>query len=229
MKNIYLASTSFSNYSTEPLELLTSNNFNIKFNKKKRKLTSSEIVEELKGCIGVIAGTEIYSSDVIEKLSELKIISRLGVGLDNIDIESTKKNGVQIFSTQTSPAPAVVELVLGMILNLSRMITDQNNELKTGQWNKKMGTLNQGKTLGIIGLGTIGKRLVEVSKGFRFKIIACDFKKDSAFAKLHNIEYCDLGDLLSRSDIVSIHLNLTQQTENLINEQKLNLMKKNQY
>ena len=89
-----------------------------------------------------------------------------------------------------------------------------------------MGTLNQGKTLGIIGLGTIGKRLVEVSKGFRFKIIACDFKKDSAFAKLHNIEYCDLGDLLSRSDIVSIHLNLTQQTENLINEQKLNLMKK---
>ena len=138
MKNIYLASTSFSNYSTEPLELLTSNNFNIKFNKKKRKLTSSEIVEELKGCIGVIAGTEIYSSDVIEKLSELKIISRLGVGLDNIDIESTK-NGVQIFSTQTSPAPAVVELVLGMILNLSRMITDQNNELKTGSGIKKWG------------------------------------------------------------------------------------------
>ena len=126
---------------------------------------------------------------------------------------------------KTTPALAVAELVLGLMLDLARKITHQNNTLKSGIWEKKMGNLLHGKTLGIVGLGVIGKTLIKLVKGFNFKILAYDLNHDDKFAKQHGVEYCSLDTLILKSDIISIHLNLTKDTNQLINNEKISKMK----
>ena len=173
---------------------------------------------------GIIAGTEAYSEDVINKLPNLKVISRLGVGLDNIDLKIADEKGIKVFITN-SPAPAVAELILGLMLDVTRLISYHNQNLKEGKWEKKMGELLQGKTLGIIGLGTIGKALTRLVQGFDFKVLAYDQFKDEEFQKEYSVQYSTLVKLLKESDIVSLNINLSDQTRNLINKTRLKLMK----
>ena len=225
MKKIFIATTSFSTQSEEPLALLKSNNFQVISNNKGRKLKSDELIRKLSGFDGVIAGTEEYTKIVLNELPQLKVISRLGVGLDNIDLETAKKLRITISRTKTTPATAVVELSLNLMLDIARKITNQNNDVKNGVWNKQMGSLLQGKTLGIIGLGTIGKSLVKLVKGFNFRILAFDLFHDEKFAKEHKVNYCDIDTLLTQSDIVSIHLNLTAETKGMMNKERLYKMK----
>jgi len=226
LKNkILIAPTSFSQFSSKPIEQLSKEGYDILLNDKKRKLKSKELNKMLDGVNGVIAGTEKYSKEVLLKNTNLKIISRLGVGLDNIDLDYAKEKKIKIFTTKTTPAISVGELVLGLIINLARNISNSNNRLKSGDWDKQMGSLLRGKTLGIIGLGTIGKELIQISKGFDFNILAFDKNKDNSFAKENNINYCGLDTLLKDSDIISIHLSLNEITNSLINMEKIKLMK----
>jgi len=223
--NIYLATTSFGLHSDKPFQLLNQFTQNIKFNDAGKKLDSHDMVNQLNGIDGVIAGTEIYNKENLNQLNNLKVISRLGVGIDNIDIKYAKELGIKIFTTPTSPALAVAELVLGLVIDLSRKISLSHSDLKAKKWNKRMGSLLSGKTLGIVGLGTIGKQLVEISSGFNFNILAFDVNVDNEFKGKYNITYCSLDELLAKSDIISLHLNLTEQTKGLINKEKLNLIK----
>ena len=225
MNKIYIATSSFGVNDQSPIKLIESYSYKVLQNNKNRKLNSSEMAEELNDCVGVIAGTELYSKKNINDLSKLQVISRLGVGIDNIDLEAVKEKGIKIYTTQTTPAPAVAELVLGIMLDLGRKISYQNNELKSGIWKKEMGTLFYGKTLGIIGLGTVGKTLVKLAKGFHFNIMAFDLYKDEQFSKRYDITYCDLDTLLSQSDVISVHLNLTDETNQLLDSSKISKMK----
>ena len=225
MHKIFIATTSFSTQSEKPLALLKSNKCKVVSNNKGRKLKGGVLIRELSGFDGVIAGTEEYTKNVLNELSQLKVISRLGVGLDNIDLETATKLGITISKTKTTPAPAVVELSLNLMLDIARKITNHNNDVKNGVWNKQMGSLLQEKTLGIIGLGTIGKSLVKLVKGFNFRILAFDLFHDEKFAKEHKVNYCDIDTLLTQSDIVSIHLNLTAETKGMMNKERLYKMK----
>ena len=189
MLKIFIATTTFGQLSEEPLDLIRENGFGIIQNKTGKKVDEGEIIDMVGGAIGIIAGTERYSKSTLENLSNLKVISRLGVGMDNIDLRSAEKKDIKVYRTVTTPAPAVAELVLGLMIDISRHITQTNNLLKNGSWDKKMGYLLQGKTLGIIGLGTIGKELVNVAKGFDFHIIAFDKYKDIAAFLFNNIPY----------------------------------------
>jgi D-3-phosphoglycerate dehydrogenase len=194
-------------------------------NDKGRKLNEDELVEKISDFDGILAGTEVYSKRVLDKAVKLRAISRLGVGMDNIDLEFAKKKKIQVFKTQTTPAPAVAELTLGLILDLLRNISFQCSQLKTGIWKKKMGSLLSGKTLGIIGLGIIGKTLVEISQGFGLKYLAHDVQQDGVFAERYNLKYCSLNELLASSDVVSIHVNLSSETKNIIDIKALGNMK----
>ena len=227
MKKIYIASSSFATYSDKPLDLLRKNGISFKINDKGRKLTLEEISKLLKEYDGVIAGTEMYSKEVIRELPSLKVISRLGVGMDNIDLTFAKSRGVKIYKTNTTPALAVAELSLGLILSVLRKINVQNNQLKQGAWEKQMGELFSGKILGIVGLGTIGKQLVKLLRGFDLNIIAYDLHQNKIFAKENNIQYYEFETLLNKSDIVSIHLNLTVETKKLFDYNVFKNMKKN--
>jgi D-3-phosphoglycerate dehydrogenase / 2-oxoglutarate reductase len=225
MTTILIAPTSFGKVSQLPIDLLNSLDVNIINNNNGRKLKESEIIELGKDVQGIIAGTELYSKKVLGELPKLKVISRLGVGMDNIDLETAKRMGIKVYRTQTTPAQAVAELVVGLMLDVSRKISNQFSELKKGTWNKQMGGLLQRKTLGIIGLGTIGKTLVKLVKGFDFNILAFDLFHDEGFAKEYGVKYCDLDTLLSESDIISIHLNLTDETNQLMNAEQISKMK----
>ena len=221
----FIATTTFGQLSSKPLELLKSLNVDYSVNNKGRRLTEEEICDALVNVDAVIAGTEPYTENVLSSLPKLKVISRLGVGFDNIDIVTSKKKDIKIFTTKTSPAQAVAELTLGLILNLLRKITYHNNQMEAGIWKKNMGFLLSGKTLGIIGLGTIGKELVRIASGFGFHILAFDEQEDKLFAKDNDVTYCELENLLKSSDIVTIHLNLSDQTKLLIDKEKVKLMK----
>ena len=227
MNKVYIATSSFATDSDKPLSLLRNNGIFFKINDMGRKLTIEEINELLKDYNGVIAGTEIYNKDVINQLPNLKVISRLGVGMDNIDLAFAKNQGIKIYKTNTTPAPAVAELSLALILNILRKINTLNYQIKEGVWEKQMGELLSGKTFGIIGLGTIGKQLVKLLRGFNLNIIAHDLHKDEVFAKKHNIQYNEFKILLNKSDIVSIHLSLTIDTNKLFDYNIFKEMKKN--
>ena len=224
MSEIFLASPSFGQYSFRPKNILEEYNFTLRGNSFGRKLLPEEIVELAYNADGIIAGTESYSEDVINKLPNLKVISRLGVGLDNIDLKIADKKGIKVFITN-SPAPAVAELILGLMLDIKRRISNQNQNLKEGKWEKKMGSLLQGNTLGIIGLGTVGKALIRLVQGFDFIVLAYDQVKDEKFQREYNVQYTELNTLLKESDIVSLNINLTDQTKYLINKTRLKLMK----
>jgi len=225
MNKIFVATSTFGVHSKEPIKILEDESKDFIFNPLSRKLTSNELIKFAKDSDGIIAGTELYTKEVLEKLPYLKVISRLGVGMDNINQDEAKKRGINLFKTQTTPAPAVAELALGLMLDLARKISHQNNTLKSGTWKKEMGNLLHGKTLGIIGLGSIGKTLVKLVKGFNFNIMAFDLFQDEQFAKDHCVNYCDLDTLLSESDIISIHLNLTDETNQLMNAEQISKMK----
>ena len=199
----------------------------VELNNKGRKLTSKEVIDILQDYDGVIAGTELYTKEILRQISNIKVISRLGVGMDNIDLEFAKSMDIKVYKSKTTPALSVVELTLGLILDLLRKINQQNNQLKTGVWNKQMGELLTNKTLGVVGMGNIGKQLVKILKGFNLNIIAHDLNQDEPFAKEYNIQYTELDLLLQKSDIISIHLNLTDETNRLFDYNTFKKMKKN--
>ena len=169
---VNITTSSFGRCSNKPIDLLNDNLTDIQFNEYNRKLTTNELIKEAKDADGIIAGTELYNKRVIDNLHNIKVISRLGIGLDNIDIEAANIRGVKVFTTKTSPAPAVTELTLSLMLDVARKISSHNQNVKAGIWKKEMGVLLKEKTLGIIGLGTIGKELVKLVRGFNFKIFA---------------------------------------------------------
>lgn len=225
MKKIFISTSSFAQFSKEPLDLLKRNNFDVTINPYGRKLTKQESIEVYSKYDGIIAGTEIFDEEVLKISKKLKIISRVGVGLDNIDLNYAMKNNIVIKKSDTRPSLAVSELVVGLILDLSRKISSQNNQMKNGKWNKKMGVLLSGKTLGVLGLGHIGKTLVNLTKGFGLKYLATDIHKDEKFAKINNVKYCELEYLLEKSDIISIHLSLGENNKKIISDEEFKIMK----
>ena len=119
MKKIFIATTSFGVLDKTPIKILKNNSFDIVFNDKGRKLSSSEMFDCLSDCDGVIAGTEKYESDLLFNVNKLKVISRLGVGVDNIDINVAKELGIIVLKTKTTPAISVSELSLGLMIKTS--------------------------------------------------------------------------------------------------------------
>ena len=225
MKRIFIATTSFARHSDEALNFLKNHDCDISMNKSERKLRNNEIGKYINGCDGVIAGTEEYSKTILDQVSNLKVISRLGVGVDNIDLEYTEQKNIKVYRTKSNPALAVAELTLGLILDILRKTSLHSSRMKAGIWQKTMGSLLSGKMLGIIGLGTIGKQLVRLTMGFDLTYLAHDINVDEEFAGRNNVKYCELDELLDKSDILSIHLNLTRDTKSLINSEAYRKMK----
>ncbi len=197
----------------------------VDMNNRGRRLNEEELAKALSNCSGVLAGTGVYSAKVLKMPNKPKVISRLGVELDNIDMDIAQRNNIKVLRTQTNLALAAAKLILGLILDISRKIGIHNNQMRANKREKHMGHLLTGKILGIIGLGNIGKTLVDLTRGFNFKTFAFDLSHDKQFAEENNITYCDLDRLLKVSDIVSLHLNLSKETEHLLNDNRLGRMK----
>ena len=202
---------------------------NSNFNEEGIRYKGKELVNFLRDADGAIIGLEDITLDLLSKLPKLKIIAKYGVGLDSIDLDACKKSNVKVGWTPAVNKLSVAEMTLGFMIDLSRNLQLTSNQLKEGIWNKSGGKQLTGKTIGIIGLGHIGKELVRLLKPFNCRIVSHDILDQYEFCKINNIETLSLNHLLNKSDIVTIHTPLTTITHGLVDKSFLSKMKKDSF
>ena len=174
--------------------------------------------------IAVIRSSTQLTKEIIEKANNLKIIARCGVGVDNINVEFAKSKNIKVTNSPTANLISVVELTIALIINAARKINLSDIHLKEGKWNRKefIGMELSGKQLGIVGYGKAGRLVSERMKSFGMSIAFYDpYVKDWDGPE----KSLELDQLLSTSDVVSIHVIKTEETENLISKEKLDLLK----
>lgn len=201
MKKIFISTSSFGKSDPTPLEMLKAAGLEVSLNPYGRKLSREEIAALAANSEGLIAGTEPLDAEVLKRLRYLRVISRCGVGMDNIDLEAAKRRGIQVFNTPNSPAAAVAELTVGLILALLRHIPHMDRDIRARKWQKRMGNLLLGKKVGIIGFGRIGQKVAELVRGLGAQVVYCDPAVNKA-----GYTPVSLDELLSQSDIVSLHV-----------------------
>lgn len=217
--------------SQDPTDLLQKHGFDIRLSPHQRKHTPQETAALLGDVDVLIAGTEPLPAEVIAAgLPRLKHIARVGVGLDGLDIEFCQKNNITVTYTPDAPARSVVEQVFGLLICLCRRLVEAHEAMRRGEWTRHTGMLLQGKTLGILGCGRIGKQVANIARhGFGMYVLAHDIKRDQEWAERHDVQYVSLERLLSESDALTIHLPLTERTENIMNRQRIDSMKTNAF
>jgi D-3-phosphoglycerate dehydrogenase len=225
VRKVLISTSSFGQCGTEPLDLLTKAGFEPIINPYARKLTADEVVELGRECIGIVAGLEPLDGNVLERLPNLRCISRVGVGLDNVDLQAAATRGVEVRNTPEGPTRAVAELTVGLTLALLRRIPLADKNLRGGIWQKEMGSLLQGKTVGIVGLGRIGRKVAELFLSLGCVVVAADPLPDEEWLKNHPVSLISLDDLLRRSDIVTLHLAREPGAGPIIGEGEIERMK----
>jgi D-3-phosphoglycerate dehydrogenase len=189
--------------------------------------------EEIKEHIGaydaliVRSGTKV-TAEVIQAGKNLKIIGRAGTGVDNIDVDAATRRGIIVMNTPGGNTISTAEHTISMMLALARNIPQADASVKQGKWERKkyVGTELAGKTLGVVGLGKVGKEVAKRGQAFEMKVIAYDPLIAREVANKFNIELVDFDTVVKRSDFISIHTPLTEETENLFNKKTFTLCKK---
>lgn len=197
------------------------------------EITPAQIKEKIGNFdIVIVRSRTKLTAEMIEKANKCKIIARVGVGLDNIDVDAAKTKGIRVINAVEGAMNAVAELVLGLMLSLAREIPRADREIRNGNWLKKelMGTELSGKYLGIVGLGNIGKKLAKHARALNMNIIGYDvIPIPDDFTREVGLIKTDLETLLSSADYISFHVPLTNDTHHLVNTQRLAKMKKTAY
>ena len=222
---VLIATTSFGAEDVRPLRLLEERGIRYRLNPHGRRLTAAEVSMLLQEADGLIAGTEPLNAEVLREAKRLRVISRCGVGLDNVDLTAAEARGIAVLATTEAATNAVAELTLAGILALLRHLPTLDRRCKAREWKREMGRLLEACCVGIVGLGRIGKRVAELVSTFRAQVVAHDLREDREFARVHRIEYLSLDSLLRRADIVTLHVNLGPATTGLIRAEQLALMK----
>lgn len=228
MSRILASPSSMGKVGDEPFDLLRSNGYQIINNPYGRKLTEDEVIELAKDCIGIVAGVEPLNKKVLDALPNLKCISRVGVGMDSVDLDYAKQKGISVVNTPNGPTRAVAELAFGLTFALLRKIPQADADMKALNWQKQTGNLVINKKIGIIGLGRIGRTVAKLFTAIGNEVIAYDLYPDNEWAHLNKIEIKSLEAVLSESDIVSLHIPSSGEKP-LLDADKLNLMKTNSF
>ena len=224
---LFVSTHPFSSTSEIPMQLIKDNGIELSVNEHGRKNSSEELAQDIQDAEVLIAGTEKITEEVLKNALNLKLISRVGIGLDGIDFDLCKKYGVRVAYTPDAPTMAVAELCVAMILDLARKVTYTNNNLKTNNsWDRYMGTLLYGKTVGIMGMGRIGKSLVHLLSSFNVQFKVYDVEPDLAYGRLYNVKFVSKEEVLKSSDIVSVNVPLKADTKDYIALAELELMQK---
>lgn len=222
---ILISTSTFGTTNATPLTLLQEFGADCVMNPHGRKLRVQETIELVRECDGIIAGTEQLDRTVLAEAPRLKVISRCGTGLDNVDLTAAAERGIPVFNTPDALADAVSELTLGGMLDLLRQIAFTDRTIREGKWVKPMGTLLKGKTVGIIGLGRVGKALTRLLKPFGVTVLAYDPYHDLEFANQFNVRYAALDEVLTTSDVVTLHLSYSAEVYHFLDHTRLERMK----
>lgn len=190
----------------KPFELLESHGYEVVKNPYGRKLTEQETIALGKDCVGIVAGVETLNSRVIDALPALKCISRVGVGMDSVDINYAESKGIKVVNTPEGPTRAVAEFTLGLTLSLLRKIPNAHLDLKNKIWKKQTGNLLLDKKIGILGLGRIGKMVAEMFRALGNPVVGYDLFPDKDWASINKVELCEMNEVLTSCDVLTIHV-----------------------
>ena len=228
MNKVLITTVPFGDKDRLPLELLEGSNLDYVINPLGIKLTEDELAEMITDFDVIIAGTEPITAKVMDRATNLKMISRVGIGLDSVDLLAAKERGIIVSYTPDAPSPAVAELTIGLILSLLRSIHVSNSELHEGKWKRFFGRRISEVTIGIIGVGRIGSRVIRRTKPFgtpRFLVNDINPSKRSDLIDF-KLDWVSKEKIYKEADIISIHTPLTSQTKNMITKDNLLSMKK---
>jgi phosphoglycerate dehydrogenase-like enzyme len=225
MTSLVVASRSFSKHPKLRQEVL-SRYPDAEFNDEGLSLSGNSLVQFLQGHEKAITALETINESLLSQLPDLKVIGKYGVGLDMIDLHAMKKYGVQLGWTGGVNKRSVSELVISFSIALLHRAVYANAEVRRGEWYQVRGRQLAGCTVGIIGCGHIGKDVVKLLQPFNCKILAHDILDFEDFYQDYGVIATTLEDLLQQSDVVTLHLPLDQSTKNIMNRERLNMLKK---
>lgn len=217
---ILIGPSSFADRDRAPLIELEKNGYSLLINPFRRKITKEELMELLAEDVqGIIAGLETLDREVMEN-SRLKVISRCGAGISNVDTGAAKELGIRVYNTPFGPTRAVAELTMGCLLSLIRQVPLMDRSLHDGKWNKLIGRQLKGMKALIIGFGRIGQNVAQLLKAFEVDVMVCD----PMFSNKSDVPYVtmNLEDALSQADIISLHASGSEQ---IIGARELSLLK----
>ncbi len=193
---------------------------------KANQPTPSELRDALAGVVAVIAGSETYSAELFDAFPKLRVVARVGVGYDAVDIPAATTRGVAVTITPGCNHESVAEHAFAMILGYTRQIANHTLDIRSGIWPRNRSVPIRGKTIGLAGLGRIGQAMVVRANAFRMSVIAYDPFPDHAFCDAHNVTLVSFDELLSQADFLSLHLPLTGPTRHLMNRETFAKMKR---
>jgi phosphoglycerate dehydrogenase-like enzyme len=194
-------------------------------NYKLARFTKDELIEFLKQCDFAIVGLDRIDNEVLAQCPKLNIISKYGVGLDNIDFKACEKNNVKVLFSKGVNKRSVSEEVIGCSISLLRNLYMSSNLLKSGEWKVNGGVQLTGKTVGIIGVGNIGKDLIDLLSPFKCKILVNDIIEQDDYYTSHNVEHVSKEEIFSNCDVITVHTPLDSSTFHMVGENEFKLMK----
>ncbi len=199
------------------------------YNPLPRALSSQELIPLVQGVDGFIAGLDRIDSSVIQAAPRLKVISRYGVGLDNVDLEAATARGIVVTNTPGANSAAVAELTLALILGLARGVCSAVESTRSGLWPRLSGAGLKGKTIGLLGLGRIGREVAKRLRGFECRTLGFDPLVSPGEAAALGLHWEGLQGLLERSDILSLHVPLNSSTRGMVDREFLGKMKRGSF
>ncbi len=224
MMKIGVTSPSFSRHPALKAEI-TRLFDDVKLNEANKRLGGAELVEFLKDRDAAIVGLDPITPEVIDRLPRLKVISKYGVGLDNIDLEHCRHRGIEVVWTPGVNKRSVAEMVIANAIALLRNIYVSSLQLKEGKWIKNGGHQLSGKTVGVIGVGNIGKEVIRLLHPFQCRILVNDIIEQSEYYRSVGAVETSKEEIFRKADVITIHTPLTALTHHLINADTLRLMK----
>lgn len=218
---IFISTSTFNLDNFYDLSAIYKSGIEVKLNPFRTRLTAVQATDLLgKDSIGLIAGLEPLNEDVLRSATALKVVARVGTGLDNVDLTAAKKLGIKIFNTPDAPTSAVAELTLGHILGLLRHIARADRQIRSEKWQGQMGSLLETKTVGVVGFGRIGRKVAGLVSAFGAKIIVHD-----PFVRSEHFENYSLRELCEKSDVLTLHVPYGDKTHHIIDSEMIQAMK----
>jgi D-3-phosphoglycerate dehydrogenase len=215
----------FGEVDRRPLDLLETAGIDYVINPIGRRLRVEELADMVGDVDVLIAGTEPITAAVMDRAPRLRLISRVGIGLDSVDLQAARARNILVSYTPDAPAPAVAEMAMGLILSLLRSLAQADRAMRGGVWHRFVGRRLSELTVGVIGVGRVGRRLIRHLQGFAPRILANDLAPDHKFGIAHQVNWVEKETIYKEADIISLHLPLTPLTRNLVTRRELDMMK----
>jgi D-3-phosphoglycerate dehydrogenase / 2-oxoglutarate reductase len=215
----------FGEIDRDPILALEKENISFAPNPFKRRLREGELADIIEPYEALIAGTEPITEGVLQRATNLRLIARVGIGLDSVALNAARTRGIAVTYTPSAPSPAVAELAVAQMLALLRQTPAANREIREGVWRRRIGRRLGLMTVGVIGVGRIGRRVIQHLKGWSPQILAHDLKEDFDFSGVTGCTWTDAETIYRLADIITLHVPLTRKSRGMIGDRQLALMK----